>query len=140
MYVKRKPVLNDSETYENINVTILSIGIGEKTVANTIMNIYNKDIFDMNADEIDFELVLNEVLKNILKTEKFEIVAKSFTYGYLEQITSSASFPALPIEVQFSYNFESNNDLNFYKLKNPKIYNRFMSERIYLMKKLGYGN
>lgn len=140
MYVKRKPVLNDSETYENINATILNIGIGEKAVVDTIMNIYNKDIFDMNADEIDFDLALKEVLKNILKTEKFLILNTSSTNGYLEQITSSISFPALPIELQFSYNFESNKDLNHYKLKNPKIYNRYMSERIYLIKKLGYDN
>lgn len=131
-----KPVLCDSETYENINSKTFTRSFPEKMVSRCISNLYGVDVHDMKPEDIGMGWVCETLIESSIKTNKFQIISMGYDSEYLESITNSVAFPNLPIPIEFHFTFSSNKDMNLYKLKNPLIYNELFSERIHLLKKL----
>lgn len=132
----KKPVLNESEMFENINSKILSTLVPEKAIAARIMKLYGVDVHDMKPEDIGMDWVCQSLIESLTNTDSFEVVSMGYNSEYLESLTSAYSFPNKPMYIEFRFTFKSNQEMNLYKLKNPKTYNELFSERLHLLNKL----
>ena len=132
----RKPVLNTSEMFENINSKILGTLVPEKVIAARIMELYGVDVHDMKPEDIGMDWVCQSLIKSLTNTDSFEVVSMGYNSEYLESLTSAYSFPNKAMYIEFRFTFESDREMNLYKLKNPKTYNELFSERLHLLNKL----
>lgn len=132
----RKPVLNTSEMFENINSKILCTLVPEKAIAARIMELYGVDVHDMKPEDIGMDWVCQSLVESLTNTDSFEVVSMGYNDEYIESMTSAYSFPNRPMPIEFRFTFKSNQEMNLYKLKNPKIYNELFSERLHLLNKL----
>ena len=137
MRVEKQPVFSQTEVYQNINRNQYRISIPNDNIIRIITDNGRIDRKDINKDKIDIEKVINEAIGEYLKIIKYrwdtdcEINLDSYIS---ELFGGSFIFRSTTIDINFK--FESDNDINHFKIKNPEVYHDLIADDVRIIKLL----